>query len=173
MLRLIKDYAYLALVAFVAWYAVTTFYPGQPDLPDLAPSLVLEDASGIPHALEDLQGKPVVVNFWATWCPPCVAELPQLAAFARAHPEVQLLGVVLESGTAAEIRVEVDKRDIPYPVLLGDRQVKRLWDISTLPTTVIIGPGGRVLDAHVGGLDQSRLEALLDAALTQARPAAR
>jgi thiol-disulfide isomerase/thioredoxin len=164
-MRAFKDYAVLALAIFAGWYALQTFFPSQPELPDQAPSMVLDDPHGDPHDLAELRGRPVVLNFWATWCPPCVEEIPGFTAFAAQHPDVAVVGVALESGTAAEVRQAAERLKIGYTVLLGDRQTKRLWDISTLPTTVFIGPDGRVLGSHVGGMSQAKLEAELEAAL--------
>ncbi len=165
MVRAVKDYAFLALAIFAGWYAMTTFFPGKPDLPDQAPSLALEDLEGLPHDLAELRGRPVVINFWATWCPPCVQEIPGFAAFSRSHPDIAVLGVALESGTTAELRAAASKLGIPYPVLVGDRATKSAWDIGTLPTTVFIGPDGRVLGSVVGGMSQERLAAELEKVL--------
>jgi thiol-disulfide isomerase/thioredoxin len=165
MVRAFKDYAYLALAIFAGWYAFTTFYPRKPDLPDLAPSMVLDDPDGQPHDLAELRGKPVVINFWATWCPPCVGEIPEFSAFARSHPDVAVIGVALDSGTAAEIRAAADKLDFGYPVLLGNEQTKKTWDIATLPTTVFVGPDGRVIGSYVGGMSQEKLASELEKAL--------
>ena len=165
MIKAFKDYAFLALAIFAGWYAFATFFPSKPDLPDQAPGMVLEDLEGLPHDLSELRGKPVVINFWATWCPPCVEEIPGFTAYARSHPDVAVLGVALESGTAAEIRAAATKLGIGYPVLLGDRATKSTWDISTLPTTVFVGPDGRVIGSYVGGMSQEKLGAELDKAL--------
>ena len=167
MVRAIKDYAYLALAIFAGWYALTTFFPDKPDLPDLAPSLVLDDLEGLPNDLADLRGRPVVINFWATWCPPCVQEIPGFASYAQAHPEVAVLGIAIDSGTAAEVRAAVEQLEIPYPVLLGTRQTERTWDIETLPTTVFIGAEGQVLGSFVGGMSEQTLSAELERALAQ------
>jgi thiol-disulfide isomerase/thioredoxin len=165
MIKAIKDYAFLALAIFVGWYALATFFPSKPDLEGLAPSMVLHDPEGEVHDLMDLRGKPVVINFLATWCPPCVEEIPGFAAFSREHPELHVLGVAMESGTAAEIRAAAKKLGIPYTVLLGDRPMRATWDIGTLPTTVFVGADGKVLGSVVGGVSKEKLEAELEKAL--------
>lgn len=170
MVRAFKDYAYLALVIFAGWYAWSTFFPSKPDLPDQAPSMILMDPEGLPHDLAEMRGRPVVINFWATWCPPCVHEIPGFTAFAASHPDVAVLGVAVDSGTAAEVRAAAERLKIGYRVLLGDRQTQRTWDISTLPTTVFIGPDGQVLGTHVGGMSQQQLERSLEEALASASP---
>lgn len=165
MTTALKDYAILGLAVFAGWYALATFFPSEPDLPDQAPSLVLQTPEGDYSDLAELRGRPVVLNFWATWCPPCVEELPEFTAFAQAHPDVAVLGVALDSGTAAEIRAAADKLGIGYPVLMGDAPTRATWDIGTLPTTVFIGPDGRVLGSHVGGMNRAGIEKELEAAL--------
>ena len=152
-----KDYAILGLAVFAGWYALSTFFPTEPDLPDQAPPMVLQSPEGEFYDLADLRGRPVVLNFWGTWCPPCIQEIPHFTAFASAHPDVAVVGVALESGTAAEIHAAAERLGISYPVLMANPSIRGTWDISTLPTTVFIGPEGRVLGSYVGGMDMQTL----------------
>lgn len=158
MPRTLKDYAILGLAVVAGWYAIATFFPSKPDLEGQAPALSLPDIDGQPHSLEDLMGKPVIINFWATWCPPCVQEIPEFSAFSDEHPEIHVLGIAVDSGTPAEIRAAARRLGISYPVLIADQASYDHWDVSTLPTTVFVRPDGTVAGSHVGGMSRARLE---------------
>ena len=120
-----------------------------PELPDEAPGFALTDLEGRTVRLEDLRGRLVVVNFWATWCTPCRLEIPALSRFARSHPDVVVLGLAVDDDpdlvrrTAAELEID-------YPVLLSDIATRKAYGIETLPTTVIVDPEGRVRSARSG-----------------------
>jgi thiol-disulfide isomerase/thioredoxin len=158
MARALKDYAVLGLAVLAGWYAIGSFFPAAPDLEGKAPPLVLTDPEGRPHSLADLEGRPVIVNFWATWCQPCIQEIPEFAAFSREHPEVAVLGVAVDSGSTAEVRAAAQRLGITYTVLLADRATHDRWDLSTLPTTVFIAPDGTIAGSHVGGMSKKMLE---------------
>lgn len=121
----------------------------------LAPDFSLETTDGQIIRLSELRGKTVVLNFWATWCPPCRAEMPTLERIAQeyADQDVILLGINLNFlDKAAEIQAFLEKYGITFPILL-DRQgeVARLYEISALPTTFFIGPDGMIRYVVIGG----------------------
>lgn len=112
-----------------------------PNVEGEAPGFTLTSLDGARHSLESLRGKRVVLNFWATWCGPCRFELPMLARWARAHPDVVVLGVAVDRDRRAVERFCAD-RDLPYPILWDSRGVQARYQVTTLPTTVVIPPLG-------------------------------
>lgn len=138
---------------------------------EFAPSLVLADIRGVEHSLEQYRGKVVVVNFWATWCPPCVEELPSLENAWQRYRQ-QGLVVLAVSGEESGVVTSFLERlpsDITFPVLIdGDMKSGNRWQIRGLPTTVVVDRSGDVHWRAEGQLDFSasdvnkKLLALLD-----------
>lgn len=159
--RALQDYGTVAALLVVVLLAYRTFAPGQPDLPSQAPGFHLPDLDGGTLSLESLQGRVVVLNFWATWCGPCAAEIPEFSAFAAAHPEVSVIGVSVDDLSPDALRPLASRLGITYPVVLADGPTQRRWDVSTLPTTIVVGPDGAVWRSHVGTLNREGLERLV------------
>ena len=128
----------------------------EPALP-----LALVDIRGVEHSLEQYRGKVVVVNFWATWCPPCVEELPSLeSAWQRYRQQgLVVLAVSDEETDVVTSFLERLPTDITFPLLI-DRDMKsgNRWKIRGLPTTVIIDRSGDVYWRAEGQLDFSALD---------------
>ena len=128
-----------------------------PELPDTAPSWQLETLDGDTVTLADYQGKTVVLNFWATWCKPCLMEIPEFVKFSENHPDIPVLGVAVD-GTSSKLKRFQKKHGISYPILKADSQIQKEYQVSSLPMTVIIGPDGEVKDVHVGIMMAKQLE---------------
>jgi len=110
-----------------------------------APQLALKDLRGRDLRLSDYLGKVVLVNFWATWCPPCRAEVPDLVKMQREYKGrgLRVIGVTYPPQTAEEVRQFIRELRINYPVALGTKETKALFDQSeTLPVTVVIDREG-------------------------------
>ncbi|MEM1179180.1 MAG: TlpA disulfide reductase family protein [Acidobacteriota bacterium] len=122
-----------------------------PALDGPAPNFALRNLDGEIVQLSDFRGQTVVLNFWATWCPPCRVELPSFARFARKNPEIAVLGLSVQS-PPNDLKATVEKREIPYPVLIVDGETAEAYGVSSLPTTIIITPEGQVRWAHSGVL---------------------
>ena len=120
----------------------------------------LTDTRGKRHRLADYKGRYVVLNFWATWCVPCIQEIPEIAAFHRAHPEVAVIGVAQDADDAAKVKQFATKVKHEYPLVLSNDDVeKQLGTARALPTTRIYDPRGKVVYDRVGRVDAKFLEA--------------
>jgi thiol-disulfide isomerase/thioredoxin len=110
-----------------------------------APPLVIRDLQGRTFRLSSYKGKVVLINFWATWCPPCRAEMPDLIKMQREYRTrgLQVIGVTYPPQTVGEVRRFIGKLRVNYPVALGTKETKALFDQGeTLPITVVIDREG-------------------------------
>ena len=126
-----------------------------------APDFSLRGEDGKPYRLADFRGQVVVLNFWATWCPPCRYEMPSME---RAHKKVQGEKIALLAVNVGESEEQVfeftGRYPVTFPLLLDEEgKVIRLYPVIGLPTTFIIDPRGRVTHRAVGGRewDEDRL----------------
>ena len=120
---------------------------------DQAPALALKDLRGHTRRLSDYKGKVVLLNFWATWCPPCRAEMPDLVKWQREFRSkgLQVIGITYPPTELREVRRLVRGIHVNYPVLLGSKETKDLFDSSeTMPVTVVIDREGHVRDRIEG-----------------------
>lgn len=118
-----------------------------------APALALKDLRGRTLRLSDYKGKVVVLNFWATWCPPCRAEMPDLIKMQREYRSkgLQVIGVTYPPEEIKEVRQFIRKLGVNYPIALGTKETKTLFDeTETLPLTVVIDRQGNVRERIEG-----------------------
>lgn len=118
-----------------------------------APQFALKDLNGRTVRLSDYQGKVVLINFWATWCPPCRAEMPDLVRLQSEYGKdgLQIIGITYPPEKKATVSRFARSLKVNYPVILGTRELKaRFSSDETLPLTVVINRVGKVTEVISG-----------------------
>lgn len=135
----------------------------------MAPDFELQTADGETIKLSDLRGKPVMINFWATWCGPCQVEMPLFVdAYNKNKDQLVVLGVDVQE-PAEPVRQFMQRFGMTFPVPLDlDGQVSTLYRVRALPTTYFIDAEGRIVRAHRGAiLNRPQLQPFLDEIMTE------
>lgn len=120
-----------------------------------------QDLQGKTHRLADYRGKWVLVNFWATWCPPCLNEMPELNSLHNAHQGKDLLviGVAMHSGSESVVSRFVAAHHIDYPIVMGTRKsAKQIAAIDALPANYLYNPVGEQVISQVGEITRDSVE---------------
>jgi thiol-disulfide isomerase/thioredoxin len=129
--------------------------------PQSVPEFTLPDLDGKPLSTADWRGKVVLINFWATWCPPCVVEIPDLVRLQdRFAGELLIVGLSQDAGPVADVKAFAQKMKMNYPIAIVTPEVEaKFGGVFGLPTTFVVDPQGRVVQKHVGLFDPAMYEA--------------
>jgi peroxiredoxin len=158
----------VGLAAFIAWpksEADTPPTSGLKTVPVVvdyaAPKLTLSDLNGTEYSLADYHGKVVLVNLWATWCPPCKAEMPVLKAYYEDHAADGFVTVAVNDGDPADaVAAFVKEHELTFPVWLDPtyEATERAFKTRNLPSTFVIDREGNIRLRWVGEIDRAGLE---------------
>ena len=148
--------------------SVTTSWPGGRP----SPSFSLQDLTGNMVSLSDFKGKVVILDFWATWCPPCALEIPHFVTLQEQYWDMgfTMLGVAVNSGDVGMVNSFARKYRINYPILMADDQIQKAFGgITSIPTTFIIDAEGNMRHRYIGYRDKAVFEAAILPLLTDAK----
>lgn len=125
----------------------------------------LKDLNNKEIKLSNYRGKVVLLNFWATWCPPCVKEIPDLIKVQQTYKSkgLEIIGVSMDTGSEDDIKKFVKRFEINYPVVVGDLKIVNDYgNISAIPTTFFIDRTGKVQTQVQGGLTTEEIEKIIE-----------
>ncbi|MGH8398132.1 MAG: TlpA disulfide reductase family protein [Gammaproteobacteria bacterium] len=139
---------------------------------DQALALSMDDLSGKSHSLADWHGKVLLVNFWATWCPPCLHEVPLLVKLQAQYAAqgFQVVGIATDEQSEQDVRDFVKQMVVNYPILMSDNQSAEIiaalgGTFRGLPVSILLDPNGKVIKIHSGELEPDEAENLVRNAL--------
>ncbi len=141
-------------------YTTTTAYPPAPDF-------TLPSVNGKKITLSDYRGKVVIIDFWATWCPPCRRGIPYLISLKSEYGSkgLEIIGISLDAitrGTQAQVIPFIKNYGINYPIVTGNMDiVQRFGGIRSIPTTFIVSKDGKILARYTGLAPKSTIEAVV------------
>ena|SRR3990172_675029 len=126
-----------------------------------APPFSLKDTNGNIYSSSQFAGKPAVINFFATWCPPCREEIPGFVEVYNRHKEkgFELIGISLDTETRENLPGFLMNNKIGYRILFGDLATARAYGgVSSIPTTFFVGKDGEIKNVHVGYIDKDAFD---------------
>ena len=123
----------------------------------------LTDTQGQTHTLSGYKGKWVLVNYWATWCPPCLEEIPDLIALHNNKKNnLVVIGIAMDYRNPKDVIDFADSMLVDYPIVLGNREmVRQIGPVQGLPTTYLFNPDGKMVAQQVGAITRQMVEAYI------------
>jgi thiol-disulfide isomerase/thioredoxin len=130
-----------------------------------------KDITGKNHTLSDYKGKWVLVNFWATWCPPCLKEIPDLISLYESRKDLMVIGVAIDEADPNLVLEFVKSMSISYPTVIGDRDIAgQIDDISLLPSTYLYDPVGNPAARKLGLITRAEIEEFIQSKSKDVHP---
>jgi thiol-disulfide isomerase/thioredoxin len=146
------------VIGVLAWFAVISSASANAN-PSVRVDFERFDIDGRPWKLSQQRGQWVVVNFWATWCGPCLREIPMLKALHLERQDVTVVGVNFEEIETDALARFMTQMEVNYPVVLaGDEPLLPFEPLKGLPATFIVSPDGFLLESKLGEVDREWIE---------------
>ena len=142
-------------IAFALTTSCSQNNQGPVEIGKLSPDFHLADLDGAKINLKKYKGKPLIINFWATWCQPCMKEIPVLKDVSD---HIDIVGIALDKGGEKPVKRFVKANNIPYKVLLGNEEIFRKFNGYSIPYTVVLDASHRVVNIHHGVAGKEDLE---------------
>ncbi len=167
-----RNFLFLGLIVLVGAlvYVVSTSSSRPPRdavksvvVGDLAPDFQLEDTEGNQISLSDLRGKVVLVNFWATWCPPCIEEMPSMERLneVMSGDDFVMLAVNTEENGRSAVAAFLEKTPYTFPILYDDKGVvQKRYGVFKFPESFVVRKDGTVAEKIIGPLDWSSVKTI-------------
>jgi cytochrome c biogenesis protein CcmG/thiol:disulfide interchange protein DsbE len=140
----------------------------------VAPNFTWKGADGVQHSLAEYRGKTVLLNFWATWCPPCRRELPDLVRIHKSvdQSKVAIIGISLDQEAPQGMQVSdyvaqfAQRNELSYAMVIGNGELVNAYGgIQAIPTTFVINSDGKIADQMIGGRSEDVFRKSLEAAM--------
>ena len=153
---------FVAAPAIALVLALASVAPARAAMP-AQPTLHVTTLDGKTFDLAAQRGNWVIVNFWATWCVPCIKEMPDISRFVATHKHVRAIGLAYEDSEPADIKAFLAKHPVIYPIaqVTLDKPLKDFDEPRGLPTTYLIRPDGTVAKPFIGPVTVASLEAAI------------
>jgi thiol-disulfide isomerase/thioredoxin len=161
MMRMIRDWGAAVAVGLAVFLLVDWLSAGADRRGDPAPDFKLVNVAGGELQLSNYAGRTVILNFWGSWCAPCVQEIPEFANWSADNPDVPILGIAVRSGEGAKLARDAARLGVTWPVLESDDAVLDAYDVDVFPTTIVVGPDGTIKAAARGAIDGHGLDTLV------------
>ena len=132
--------------------------------PETPPADPFRDGKGNAVTLADFKGRPVLLNFWATWCAPCLKEMPELDAYDAKRDDVRVFGLAYEEISPEDMRAFLERRPVNYPIAIVDvyDPPPAFGTPRGLPMTYLIAPDGRIAERFVGPVTAADLDTAIE-----------
>ena len=153
------------------------FEPASDGPREPAPPFELPRIGGPDLRLEDMRGKIVILDFWATWCAPCEVQMPVLDALWKdrawrdAHgDDLMIVGISVDTDPVAEVAAWIEERGFEYPIAMGDQDLAMRYGVIGFPTLIVLDPDAGIFTRHMGVWSRAEIEEVLDAVRQETAP---